>query len=283
MSPERINNQHYSYPADIWSLGLTLLECGTGVFPYNADKGPVNLMLQVMEDPSPTPPADQFSAEFRDFVDACLIKDSFKRPTAEQLLSHPFIKKFEDQPDVDLPSFVHSVFDPIERLKDLSDMLAVHYYILFDGQESLWKHMESFYQESSSLSYNGKTYDGAEAIFKCLTSIRKMLKVIDEDEEEEEEEEDFEVDGERLVHTMDNLECCAFGRRGVMVRVSGSLVVGTGFIPPGDSTHTEGMYNNGQYESHGAQKGTFNELFVMEPGEQQGSYWISKQEINLFK
>jgi serine/threonine protein kinase len=47
MSPERINNQCYSYPADIWSLGLSLLECGTGEFPYNASKGPVNLMLQV--------------------------------------------------------------------------------------------------------------------------------------------------------------------------------------------------------------------------------------------
>jgi serine/threonine protein kinase len=47
MSPERINNECYSYPADIWSLGLSLLECATGVFPYNASKGPVNLMLQV--------------------------------------------------------------------------------------------------------------------------------------------------------------------------------------------------------------------------------------------
>lgn len=47
MSPERINNEPYSYPADIWSLGLALLECGTGEFPYSANKGPVNLMLQV--------------------------------------------------------------------------------------------------------------------------------------------------------------------------------------------------------------------------------------------
>lgn len=47
MSPERINNECYSYPADIWSLGLALLECGTGEFPYSANKGPVNLMLQV--------------------------------------------------------------------------------------------------------------------------------------------------------------------------------------------------------------------------------------------
>lgn len=47
MSPERIRNESYSYPADIWSLGLALLECGTGEFPYTANEGPVNLMLQV--------------------------------------------------------------------------------------------------------------------------------------------------------------------------------------------------------------------------------------------
>jgi len=47
MSPERIRSENYSYPADIWSLGLSILECGTGKFPYTANDGPANLMLQV--------------------------------------------------------------------------------------------------------------------------------------------------------------------------------------------------------------------------------------------
>ncbi|CAI7906591.1 unnamed protein product, partial [Closterium sp. NIES-54] len=82
MSPERIANQNYSFPADIWSLGLALLECGTGTFPYTADKGPINLMLQVMEDPAPTLPPG-YSAEFQSFVNDSLEKDPFQRPTAE--------------------------------------------------------------------------------------------------------------------------------------------------------------------------------------------------------
>ncbi|KAH6795207.1 mitogen-activated protein kinase kinase 3 [Perilla frutescens var. hirtella] len=48
MSPERIRNENYSYPADIWSLGLALVECATGEFLYSANEGPVNLMLQVI-------------------------------------------------------------------------------------------------------------------------------------------------------------------------------------------------------------------------------------------
>lgn len=38
-----------------------------------------------------------------------------------QLLSHPFIRKYETE-EVDLAGFVHSVFDPTERLKDLADV-----------------------------------------------------------------------------------------------------------------------------------------------------------------
>lgn len=85
MSPERIKNDSYSYPADIWSLGLALFECGTGEFPYTAIKGPVNLMLQILEDPSPSPSEQIFSPEFCSFINTCLQKDPDARPTAEQV------------------------------------------------------------------------------------------------------------------------------------------------------------------------------------------------------
>lgn len=31
MSPERIRNCPYSFMSDIWSLGLVLMECATGI------------------------------------------------------------------------------------------------------------------------------------------------------------------------------------------------------------------------------------------------------------
>lgn len=49
MSPERINNEQYSFPADIWSLGLALVECATGKYPYDASVGPLQLMIQVSQ------------------------------------------------------------------------------------------------------------------------------------------------------------------------------------------------------------------------------------------
>ncbi|KAK1577037.1 hypothetical protein Q3G72_018580 [Acer saccharum] len=122
MSPERIRNESYSCPADIWSLGLALFECGTGEFPYTANEGPVNLMLQILEDPSPSPSKHKFSSEFCSFIDACLLKDADARPTAEQLLSHPFITMYEHA-RVNLATFVRSVFDPTKRMKDLADVI----------------------------------------------------------------------------------------------------------------------------------------------------------------
>ena len=33
MSPERVDNNNYSYNTDIWSLGLILIECATAQTP----------------------------------------------------------------------------------------------------------------------------------------------------------------------------------------------------------------------------------------------------------
>ncbi|KAM3691346.1 hypothetical protein ACJW31_08G008500 [Castanea mollissima] len=69
MSPEKIRNESYSYPANIWSLGLALFECGTGEFPYLPNEGPI------LDDPSPSPSKQYFSTEFCSFIYACLQKD----------------------------------------------------------------------------------------------------------------------------------------------------------------------------------------------------------------
>ena len=38
-----------------------------------------------------------------------------------QLLSHPFITKYEND-EVDLAAFVRGIFDPTQRMKDLADV-----------------------------------------------------------------------------------------------------------------------------------------------------------------
>lgn len=48
MAPERFNGQPYGFSSDIWSLGLCVVECITGKYPYEGlGTAPVPLMLAV--------------------------------------------------------------------------------------------------------------------------------------------------------------------------------------------------------------------------------------------
>ncbi|OIW12382.1 hypothetical protein TanjilG_04131 [Lupinus angustifolius] len=268
MSPERIRNESYSYPADIWSLGLALLECGTGEFPYTASEGPVNLMLQILDDPSPSPSKQTFSPEFCSFVDACLQKDPDIRPTAEQLLLHPFITKHETA-KVDLAGFVRSVFDPTQRMKDLADMLTIHYYLLFDGPVDLWQHTRNLYNESSVFSFSGKQHIGPNNIFTTLSSIRSTLF--------------GDWPPEKLVHVVKKLQCRAHGEDGVAIRVSGSFIIGNQFLICGDGIQVEGLPNFKDLgiDISSKRMGTFHEQFIVEPTTLIGCYNIVKQELYI--
>ncbi|KAI3951073.1 hypothetical protein MKW92_039560 [Papaver armeniacum] len=268
MSPERIQNESYSYPADIWSLGLALFECGTGEFPYTANDGPVNLMLQILEDPSPSPSKNFFSPEFCTFIDACLLKDADARPTAEQLLSHPFITRYASA-EVDLAAFVRSVFDPTQRMKDLADMLTMHYYLLFNGSDDLWRHSKTLYSDDSTFSFSEKVSTGPSEIFTTLSNLRKTLA--------------GDWPPERLVHVVEKLQCRAHGEDGVAIRVSGSFIIGNQFLICGDGILAEGMQNiqDLAIDIKSKRMGTFKEQFIMEPGNVIGRYFISKQELYI--
>ncbi|KAL6583809.1 Mitogen-activated protein kinase kinase 3 [Orobanche minor] len=260
MSPERIRNESYSYPADIWSLGLALFECATGEFPYSANEGPVNLMLQILDDPSPSLWNKNFSPEFCSFVDDCLQKDPISRPTAEKLLSHPFTTKYEDDV-VNLEAFVQSIFDPTQRLKDLADawpldqmltMLTMHYYLLFDGSDDLWHHMKTLYEEHSVFSFGGKESVGPDDIFSALSNIRGTLA--------------GKRPSQKLVHVVEKLQCRAHGEDGVVIRVSGSFIVGNQFLICGEGVQVEGLpiFSDLAIDIPSKRVGTFREQLILE-------------------
>ncbi|KAK2080196.1 hypothetical protein QBZ16_000049 [Prototheca wickerhamii] len=98
MSPERVDGRPYSLPADIWALGLTLLEAVTGAYPYDASAGVMQLMVQVMQEDCPLPPAGAVSRECRDFLARCLAREPAARASADQLLAHPLGRQPAGQP-----------------------------------------------------------------------------------------------------------------------------------------------------------------------------------------
>ncbi|KAF2860239.1 kinase-like protein, partial [Piedraia hortae CBS 480.64] len=83
----------YSVQSDIWSLGLTVIECAMGRYPYPPETYD-NIFSQlsaIVDGETPDLPADRFSEAACDFVAGCLNKIPKLRPTYPMLLQHAWL------------------------------------------------------------------------------------------------------------------------------------------------------------------------------------------------
>ncbi|XP_027551675.1 mitogen-activated protein kinase kinase kinase 19 isoform X2 [Neopelma chrysocephalum] len=92
MAPEVISESGYGRKSDIWSVGCTVFEMATGKPPL-ASMGRIAAMFYIGAHRGLMPSLPEgFSSPAVDFVRACLTRDQHERPSALQLLDHPFVK-----------------------------------------------------------------------------------------------------------------------------------------------------------------------------------------------
>ncbi|KAI0662524.1 kinase [Cubamyces menziesii] len=101
MSPEVIrNNKRGRHGAmDIWSLGCVVLECATGRKPWsNLDnEWAIMFHIGVATQHPPLPEPGQLSEMGIDFIRQCLTIDPMQRPTAIELMNHPWMLDFREK------------------------------------------------------------------------------------------------------------------------------------------------------------------------------------------
>eukprot|EP00079_Xenopus_tropicalis_P034313 XP_017948084.1 PREDICTED: serine/threonine-protein kinase dst1-like [Xenopus tropicalis] len=102
MAPEVLahfgqNTCEYDHKADIWSLGIAAIEMAEGHLPFS--KLPKQKLIQkITTGPIPSLPSrGNWSDEFRFFISECLQRDPGRRPSARQLLTHPFIAELRGE------------------------------------------------------------------------------------------------------------------------------------------------------------------------------------------
>uniref|UniRef100_UPI00358E9150 dual specificity mitogen-activated protein kinase kinase 7-like n=1 Tax=Myxine glutinosa TaxID=7769 RepID=UPI00358E9150 len=114
MAPERIDPPDPSRPdydirADVWSLGISMVELATGEFPYLGCHTDFEVLTRVLQEEPPALPLSlPCSPDFRSFVSDCLIKDHRKRPKYQKLLEHNFIRHYKEA-DVDVGAWYREV------------------------------------------------------------------------------------------------------------------------------------------------------------------------------
>lgn len=121
MAPEILTEQKYDGKADIWSLGITIIEMALGKPPCH-NVHPLQVLQVIAQQPSPTLPAGKYTKQIEEFLALCLKKGTAlllssclqirccrfalhspfyllcfaepkERTSLEVLLTHPFVTK----------------------------------------------------------------------------------------------------------------------------------------------------------------------------------------------
>ncbi|XP_073541275.1 STE20-like serine/threonine-protein kinase isoform X2 [Phyllobates terribilis] len=96
MAPEVVmcetsKDRPYDFKADVWSLGVTLIEMAQ-IEPPHHELNPMRVLLKIAKSEPPTlAQPSRWSRDFNDFLRKCLEKNLDARWTTPQLLQHPFV------------------------------------------------------------------------------------------------------------------------------------------------------------------------------------------------
>jgi len=89
MAPERCMGEAYSYPADVWSVGMVIHEIVSGAYPFG-EVSSFPALFEALMGTEPRLNAEMFPAALCDFLAKCLLRSASLRAPATELAVHEF-------------------------------------------------------------------------------------------------------------------------------------------------------------------------------------------------
>ena len=99
MAPERVTSVDYSFPSEIWGVGMTILEMGLGKYPFHTDlvARPIEFLQSIVYETPPVLPANRgYSPAFAALIQQCLSKKPTERPLPIHFFENPLLMKYNN-------------------------------------------------------------------------------------------------------------------------------------------------------------------------------------------
>ncbi|KAM5140900.1 STE20-like serine/threonine-protein kinase isoform 2-T2 [Mantella aurantiaca] len=125
MAPEVVmcetsKDRPYDFKADVWSLGVTLIEMAQ-IEPPHHELNPMRVLLKIAKSEPPTlAQPSRWSRDFSDFLRKCLDKNVDNRWTTSQLLQHPFVSVVHNSKPV-RELIAEAIAEVLEEVEDTKD------------------------------------------------------------------------------------------------------------------------------------------------------------------
>ncbi|NXG64888.1 SLK kinase, partial [Hemiprocne comata] len=165
MAPEVVmcetsKDRPYDYKADIWSLGITLIEMAQ-IEPPHHELNPMRVLLKIAKSDPPTlAQPSKWSSDFKDFLKKCLEKNVDGRWSAAQLLQHPFVTVTSNKPIRELIAEAKAeVTEEVEDGKDEDEEEETENSLQLPGDKRASSDLSIASSEEDKLSQNASVLE----------------------------------------------------------------------------------------------------------------------------